>query len=166
MMQATERQIDPILARFPGPVALSPSRKKWLLMLLISTVFTAGGIWMVAVAAPRGWLVLIFFAVCFAVSALMLLPGAGGLVLDGDGFQVTSLFRSHRSRWRYVSRFEPILVSRQRMVGFDDATASRAISALNTAIAGHNAALPDTYGFYVDDLAELLQRWRDRANAA
>ncbi len=42
----------------------------------------------------------------------------------------------------------------------------RTISAINTALAGRNAALPDTYGFSVDELAELMQRWRDRATGA
>ena len=162
-MQPADSKIDAILSRFPGPVRLYPSRKKWLLILLISALFTAVGFWMAAESAPSGWYALVFFAACLIVSVIMLLPGAGGLVLDRDGFRVTSLFRSHRSRWRDVSGFEPISVSSQRLVGFDDRAANRAIGALNTVIAGHNAALPETYGFYVDELAELMQRWRERA---
>jgi hypothetical protein len=164
-MPAVEGRIDSIVSRFPGPVALYPSRKKWFLLLLAAAVFTAGGIDMVWSNAPSGWYVVIFFGAGLVISATMLLPGAGGLVLDGNGFQVTSLFRKHRSRWRDVSRFEPISVpyARQRMVGFDDATAGRTITAINTALTGHNAALPDNYGFSVDELAELMRRWRERA---
>jgi hypothetical protein len=166
-MGAAERSVDSILSRFPGPVALYPSRKKWFWLLLLAAVFTAGGVGMVSNKEPWGWLVLIFFGAGLVISAITLLPGAGGLVLDGNGFQVTSLFRSHRSRWRDVTRFEPISVpyARQRMVGFDDATAGRTITAINTALSGHNAALPDTYGFSVDELAELMRRWRERAAA-
>ena len=155
------------MSRFPGPVALYPSRKKWFWLLLLAAVFTAGGVGMVSSKEPWGWLVLIFFGSGLVISATTLLPGAGGLVLDANGFQVTSLFRRHRSRWRDVARFEPISVpyARQKMVGFDDATAGRTITAINAALTGHNAALPDTYGFSVDELAELMRRWRERAPA-
>jgi hypothetical protein len=167
-MRPTASKVEPILARFPGPVTLYPSRKKWLLILLISAMFTAGGFWMVAERAPKGWYVLIFFAACLIVAVVMLLPGAGDLVLDRDGFQITSLFRSHRVRWQNAKGFEPISIpySNQRMVGFDDAAAGRTLAALNTAIAGHNAALPDTYGFSVDELAQLMARWQERAVTA
>lgn len=155
------------MSRFPGPVALYSSRKKWFRLLLLAAITTAGGIGMVASKAPWGWLVLIFFGLGLVISATALLPGAGGLVLDADGFQVTSLFRRHRSRWRDVSGFEPISLSyaRQRMVGFDGATGGRMITAINTALSGHNAALPDTYGLSVEELAELMRRWCERAAA-
>lgn len=80
---------------------------------------------------------------------------------------MTSLFHSYRYhyRWRDVNRFKTISVLSQRL-GFDDRATGRSIGTLNTAIAGHNAALQDTYGVYVDELAELLQRWRARATAA
>ena len=60
---------DAILAQFPGPVKLYPSRRKWLLLLLFSAVLTAGGVHMVATAEPRGWAVLIFFGVGTIISA-------------------------------------------------------------------------------------------------
>ncbi len=167
-MQATKSKTELTLARYPGPVALTPSRTKWLLIALGSAVFTASGIWMVATKADKGWFVLIFFALCLAVSAIMLLPGAGGLVLDAEGFKVTSLFRSYFVRWQDVTGFEPISIPyvRRRMVGYDMSSIESTIGALNTALAGRNAALPDTYGFSVDELADLMQRWRDRAVAA
>ena len=36
-----------MLARFPGPVRLYPSRKKWLLVFAGGAAFTAGGILMI-----------------------------------------------------------------------------------------------------------------------
>lgn len=167
-MQVADSKIDSILSRFPGPVRLYPSRKKWLLILLISALFTAVGFWMVAERAQNGWYALLFFAACLFVSVIMLMPGASGLVLDRDDFRMTSLFRSHRVRWQDATGFEPISVpfSNQRLVGFDHAAAGWTIAALNTAIAGHNAALPDTYGFSVDELAQLMLRWQERAETA
>jgi hypothetical protein len=36
-----------ILSRFPGPLTLHPSRKKWLLFFSIGALFAAGGGWMI-----------------------------------------------------------------------------------------------------------------------
>jgi hypothetical protein len=97
---------------------------------------------------------------------MMLLPGAGGLTLDRNGFQVTSLFRSSSSRWQDVSGFEPASIppSLQKLVVYDDVNvAGRKIANLNVALIGRNAALPDTYGLTADDLARLMMTWRDRA---
>ncbi len=49
---------------------------------------------------------------------------------------------------------------------FDDATAGRTITTINKALAGHNAALSDNYGLSVDDLGELMRRWREHAAAS
>ena len=95
--------IETLLSRFPGPQKLFPSRKKWLLLMVVGIAFTAGGIFMVREQADGGWFVLIFFGLGLVVSIAMLLPGAGGLLLDSDGFKMTSLFRSHRSRWQFRS---------------------------------------------------------------
>ncbi len=167
-MQSSVSQVDRVLSRFPGPVTLYPSRKKWLLVLLIGALFTAGGFWMVADAAPSGWFVLAFFALVSIVAALMLLPGAGALMLNGDGFRVTSLFRNFGSRWHEVTRFEFVSIppSFQKMVAYDDINvAGGKMAKLNVAISGHHAALPDTYGLSADDLARLMAQWRDRAVA-
>ena len=165
-MPPTVSKIDAILARFPGPATLYPSRKKWLLILLGSALFTAAGIGMVAESAPNGWYGVIFFGACLIVSAIMMFPGTGGLVLDRDGFQVTNLFRSYRLRWREVTGFAPISIpySGKRMLGFDIvAAASLPIAAMTAAATGRMGGLPDTYGFSVDELAQLMTRWQERA---
>lgn len=166
MTQEPDSKASQILARFPGPVTLYPSRKKWLLLLLAGLAFTLAGIWMVATAAPEGWFVLIFFGSGAIVSIVMLLPGASSLVLERDGFAITSLFRSHYARWQDVSVFAPMAIpfAPQKMVSFDDASAStKFVAKLSTGIAGHNSALPDTYGMSADELARLMTQWRDHA---
>jgi hypothetical protein len=155
---------DDILARFPGPVMLTPSRRKWILILLISAGFTAIGIWMVARGDTTGWFPLAFFGLCTVAGVIALLPGAGGLRLDRDGFAVTSLFRSHTYRWHDTSGFAVTRISGNKMVVFDDVNAAgRAIASVNVGLVGRNAGLPDTYGLGADALAELLTFWRARA---
>ena len=112
-----------ILSRFPGPVVLVPSRRKWLFVLGGSLAFVAIGLWVRHDDPLWGWLGVGFFGIAALVGALMLLPGAGGLRLDSDGFEMTNLFRRHRCRWTEVSEFEVVRLppSRQKMVVFDDA---------------------------------------------
>jgi hypothetical protein len=158
--------LDAILRRFPGPVMLYPSRRKWACILAGSGVFTMSGIWMVARGTPLGWPVLIFFLLCATVAATALLPGAGALTLDGRGFEVKNLFRCQRISWQSAMGFQARAIppSIARMVIFDSIDVKdRMIAKLATAIAGRNGALPDTYGFSAEDLASLMARWRDKA---
>jgi hypothetical protein len=156
-----------ILSRFPGPLTLYPSRKKWLLFFLIGALFAAGGGWMINRGEGSGWFVLIFFGLAAIVAAAAMLPGAGGLTLDRDGFEVTNLFRSYRARWHDTAGFTAVRIPHaQMMVVYDDAKQSgKGLAQLNVAIAGRGAGLPDTYGLSADDLAQLMAQWRDRAVA-
>ena len=154
-----------ILLRFPGPVTLHPSRTKWLLVLAGGALFAVGGGLMIADGKGTGWFVLIFFALVALAGAVALLPGAGGLTLDREGFAVTNLFRTYRARWQDTTGFTAVRIppAHQKMVMYDDAKQSgRSLAQLNVAIAGRGAALPDTYGFSADDLAQLMAQWRDR----
>jgi hypothetical protein len=160
--------VTEILSRFPGPVTLHPSRKKWLLIFATSAVFAAGGAWMIERGEPMGWYVLIFFGLGALVAAAALLPGAGGLTLDREGFAITNLFRRYRVRWQDAAGFVAARIppARQKMVMYDDATQrGKSLAQLNVAIAGRGAGLPDTYGLSADDLAQLMAQWRDRAVA-
>lgn len=155
-----------ILSRFPGPVVLVPSRRKWLLVLGGGLAFVAIGLWVMHDVPLWGWFGTGSFAVAALVAALMLLPGAGGLRLDSDGFEMTSLFRRHRSRWMEVSEFEVVRLppSLQKMVVFDDVrTKDSALSKVNRSLAGRTGGLPDSYSLSHEDLAAIMNEWRARA---
>ena len=155
-----------ILSRFPGPVVLVPSRRKWLFVLGGGVAFVAAGLWVMHDEPAWGWLAVGFFAVVALVGALMLLPGAGGLRLDSDGFEMTSLFRRHRSRWTEVSEFEVVRLppSLQKMVVFDDVrTKDSALAKVSRSLAGRTGGLPDSYSLSHEDLAAIMNEWRARA---
>jgi hypothetical protein len=167
-MSFSRTDLAAVLARFPGPVTLYPSRKKWLLVLAGGSVFAVGGALMIRDGDLRGWFVLIFFAAVALVAAAVLLPGAGALTLDRDGFEITNLFRHHRIRWQDASGFTAVRIppARQLFVVFDQASASgRLVANVNVAIVGHSASLPDTYGQSAEKLAELMAAWRASALA-
>jgi hypothetical protein len=166
--QSSNMEAELILSRFPGPVTLYPSRKKWVWALLYGGIFTAFGFWMVSGGAQLGWFAIVFCGSSSIGAATMILfPSASALTLDRNGFQTTSLFRRHRSRWQDVTRFEPRPYLLQNLVVYDDVNETRrTLANLCVAIAGHNARLPDTYGLSADGLARLMAGWRDRAVAA
>ncbi len=158
--------VDTLLASFPGPVVLRPSRRKWLLILAGCSIFTAMGIWMVIGGETRGWLALIFFGIGAVAACLLLLPGAAGLRLDADGFEVTQYFRRHGTSWQNASNFVPIKIPPANVlfVGYDDASvADGSVARMNRSIAGRDAAIPDTFGLSADDLARLMTQWRARS---
>jgi hypothetical protein len=160
-----DTEIAAVLSRFPGPLTLYPSRREWLLVFTGCLLVAAGGAWMIKSGDGEGWLVLIFFGLGTLVAGAAMLPGAGGLILDHDGFEITNLFRRHRTRWQDAAGFQTASVPRvrQKMVVYDDITQrAKSIAKINVALVGRNAALPDTYGFSAEDLAQVMTQWRER----
>jgi hypothetical protein len=159
----SQDRADEILSRFPGPMMLYPSRRKWLLILLTCVAFVAIGIWMSS-ETPKGWFVLAFFGACLVIAAVVLLPGAAALKLDREGFETTKLFCRYSVRWQDATGFEAARIAGNDMVVYDDRNATgRAIASLNVALVGRNAGLPDTYALPAEVLASLMARWRERA---
>src|SRR5690606_27493214 len=84
---------------------LRPSPARWLAMVAISAVFVWIGLRIMGTHALVAWSCIVFFGLCGVLAVLNLLPGASRLVLDDDGFEIVSLFRRSRVRWRDVARF-------------------------------------------------------------
>jgi hypothetical protein len=157
-----------ILSRFPGPIVLRTARLKALFVLATGVVLSFGGLIMIREGEAWGWLVFVFFLLMAAVGFVMLLPGAGRLLLDAEGFEVTSLFRRGRSRWADVSGFEVTRIppAGQKMVVFDDVrTKDSALAKVTRSLAGRSGGLPDNYGLSYEELAAIMNEWRRRATS-
>src|SRR5262245_6970745 len=162
---------DAILTRFPGPVTLTISRFKALLVLAGSLGFVAVCIFLLKFAEDdpeaviAAWAGLAFFGLCTVVAAVMVLPGAGSLTLDGEGFEMCSLFRRHRTPWSRASRFTvgTLPDANRRMVAYDDDALTGFAAETSRKLLGRSAALPDTYRLSHDELARLLTQWREHA---
>lgn len=98
-MQSSPTKVELILARFPGPVTLHSSRKKWLLLFLCCCLIGAGGLAMVRYEISEGWFLFVFFGALSLICVGMQWPGASALTLDSLGFDVTKFFRPHCARW-------------------------------------------------------------------
>ena len=165
-MQSSAFEARQLLSRFPGPVTLSASRAKFLLVLLTSLPFAAGGYWLASRGDPKGWLLLVFSGLCSVLAALQLLPGSNTLTLDGAGFEVKAWSLRRRTRWRDVTGFEARPVPQapiQRVFYFNTNLRTSMLAKINVMTLGSNAALPDTYGLAANDLARLMTVWQDRA---
>lgn len=143
---------------------MRPSPRKWLVVLGIATAFAAVGATMVRDGDAGGWAVTIFFAVCAGVALLVLLPASTYLEIRHDGFESSRLFRRRRLGWSEVGPFSAVSIGSHPMVVFDRLGAGTPrLGRLNSAIAGANDALPDTYGKDAGELAALMNATRERA---
>jgi hypothetical protein len=173
--------VDELLERFPGPITLYASQRKWLAILAGCAVFVGIGASMIISPAffhrsylgvPAdiiGWLEIVLFGSGLIVSIMALMPGRSDLTLDANGFVVRNLFRSLTNRWENVDDFTAVTVAatpvrKIMFVGYNDRTqAQRALARANMGLVGRNSALPDTYGMTAEDLVRLMSLWRQKA---
>jgi hypothetical protein len=144
---------------------LRPSPIKTLGQLAVCAIFATGGLWIVACGAPLGWLVVIFFGLGVLVSAVRLLPNSAYLRIDSQGFSLCSLFRIYSFRWDDVQEFAVAWNGQFRLVAFNFAPGyqGRGIgNKISAGISGFDAALPNSYGMSLTDLAALLNDYKQR----
>jgi len=168
---------EQVLARFPGPVTvrpvLTPSVGLFIavsMLIAIACVWGAWHAWRFNDSGSSIWglgLCAAFFALVAAGSAVMLRTNS--ITLDRAGFEVvdgTVVGRRKRHfPWRDVSAFKvQSFGSRDYGVAFDDARKRAGILAkVNRAFGFRNSTLLEDYSLGDDQLAELLNHWRDRA---
>lgn len=166
------REAENILARFPGPVTLTPSRLK-----LLGAFATSIGIAAFCVAlivwervynteeVIKAYLGIVLFA-GFAVFALVrFLPGAASLTLDADGFETCNLWRRTWSRWQDVDDFRPQPDDDIRPGVGAVAVLTARMGPQHTRVMKVTGTLPDNYRLSKDDLVWLMEEWRKRALA-
>jgi len=131
----------------------------------MTAAFTAGGVLMIMSGELLGWFVAVVFGLCVLVFTVSLLPGANCLRVGPNGFTIRSLFRSHSYRWSDVRGFGVGRVGVKWMVVFDftdEFQGTPRLRKISVALAGHEGALPDSYGMPLEALAELLNEYRDQ----
>ena len=149
--------------------------------------FALGGIVLIIYGnAIVGWLGLVFFGFGSIVFLVNLVTGATQLRLDADGFTVRALYRSRSWRWSDIGEFSVGRVGRPRLrlslplaiAGIDLEgiemvvwTYSPSYSEppnlrrrVQAALEGtSNDFLPDRFGMSANDLADLMNQWKQDA---
>jgi hypothetical protein len=151
----------------PLPVLVfRPSPRRWLAVFAGCLTFVLLALF-VPMPAHVTWLTLIFFGGGGFLCLVQLTPGSAELRLTPDGFTTRQFFRERRIPWRDVDRFVVLSIttglSTTRMVGFNYLPASdlrKRRHAVSRNMTGFDDSLRDTYGQDVEDLAELMERWR------
>ena len=114
--------------------------------------------------SPVPGYIIMALAVVFAVMLFVRRPT---LVLDRDGFTTTSLFGAQHTRWADIERFDARKVAGRKVVAIDFAESGkpsrpklRAFGLLPRA----EPMLPHTYGMGVNELADLMNDMKARAD--
>src|SRR6056297_733235 len=142
-------------------------KRKWSWVFVIAMVFVALGVWMiVAENTIFGWIATGFFAAVALVAGLQLVGAGSRLVLERDRFELTNFGRRTPERWDEVANFAVYRVSGQEFVGYDRARdVETHQGAMNRAISGRSASLPDSFGLEPEALAALMNAYREAAVA-
>lgn len=156
---------EDVLSRYPGPIELEPQRLRWQIMLGVSVACMGVGFALMFSGHRAGLWIVLAFGVLAALPAMVALPGAAKLVLDRDGFRATSLYRGRYVRWDESSDFHVAKMERggYRIVVYEDPGMNENRVLSKSRFAGYNSAFPDSYGFDVDELADLMNRWRKKS---
>lgn len=144
---------------------LRPKNPKTILLALVSLVFTIGGIFIVKDESLKGWLIISFFGLCFLVFLVQLLPGSTQLKLTKKGFIMTSLFRSHFTKWTDIKTFQTGYLGSNKTVMFDYIDNHKKHSTakiFSKQLSGSHGALPSTYGLKATELIRLMNEWKNR----
>lgn len=149
------------------PRVLHSSRRRTLGLLALSGGFAFAGVLMVGADADFGWLVAAFGLVGTLVFAIMLVR-PNRLELSQQGLTTVTLGRRWSVKWSECGEFRASKidynVAAPSMVVFDcsaPGVRSHVLEAAAEALSGANAALPETYGMSADELAELLNSYRE-----
>ena len=124
--ESKREEVSSLLARFPGPLALDVSKRKFLVVVIAGGVFIASGAWMIHYAASPayqpyggsklgrllsmlglqgaaadaaiGWTMIVAGGLVATLGMLVFVPGAGasGITLDANGFTMRGVFGRRR----------------------------------------------------------------------
>jgi hypothetical protein len=115
---------------------------------------------------PFGWAAVIFFGIA-AILLLVRLITKNELSLSPEGFTVTNLGRTATTPWTHVESFGVMSPGgRARIVGYNFVEGLGGVAGMRRAARsrmGYEALLPDTYGLKPEELARLMNDWRERS---
>lgn len=148
-------------------VTYKTPKLKLFLLITGSAFFVAAGIWVGMEKRDLTHYIMAGFTSLCALSLVLfcvqLHPRASYLTLKKHSFLFCSLFRSHEVRWDDVEFFDVMKIGGTNMVVWNyvpEFAEQIRIRRAAVALTGCEAALPDTYGFKAEDLAELMNQMK------
>jgi hypothetical protein len=139
----------------PETLYLPPSRVRWIFTVVLSAIIVGANFFVVvAHNAPVLGILATIFSITGIASGIQLIPGSAGLWLDRRGFTFRMFWVDRRREWKEITPIMSSQVGLLQMVGFN-----RKDDAPNKP----REVLPDTYGISANELAEIMNHWRDTA---
>jgi len=141
------------------------SRKKAVWLFLGSLCFIALGVWISSEKPWLGWITVAFSTLGIPASFAMFLPGAMYLKLDAEGFELKSLFNTHRTKWTDVAGFRIGTLHHNRMIAIvyhPSYQRQKLGRALASSLAGMEGAIPNSYNASLDEILQSLDMWKSR----
>jgi len=147
-----------------GALRLQGGRSYAIVVMGGGLLLTCAAVFFALFADARGWWAAAFFGIVTTVVGVSLIPGVVYLELTAHGFACHQIFKTWRYQWEDVAGFTPIRPG-QPMVAFrfePTYRGSRLPWRFLRPASGLDAGLPGTYGMRAEDLANLMNRWRER----
>ena len=139
----------------PEELFLPASTVRWIFVSAVSAFIVALNLYAsISANAPALGLLALIFAVTGTVAGVQLIPGSAGLWLDRKGFTFRMFWVDRRREWNEITPILSSQVGLLQMVGYnrkdDPPNKPREI-------------LPDTYRISANELAEIMNHWRNTA---
>jgi hypothetical protein len=151
----------------PPPLDLRASQGDRVLTVLVGPALVAGGVSVALTGQWIGWAAVVLFGVVTVSGLVQWIRGAPRLTALQTGLTLTGLGRSKTYAWTLVSPFKVVNVSRNlRRVAFNVLPrpgSDPELVSINRALVGVDKRLPTNFGMKPQELAALLNRWRDWA---
>ena len=147
-------------------VTFVASRRKALLVLLLSICLVALGVWLIPEWPFLGWISVAFFGLGIPVSLLMVWsPNSTYLRLDEEGFEMGSIVRKQKYKWADVDGFHIGSIYGARMIAiafnpeYRQQRVARSVAAI---LSGLEAAIANQYNATLEQILEALTTWKQR----
>lgn len=139
----------------PETLYLPPSRARWVFTVVMSAIIVGANVYVVATQnTPALGILAAIFSVTGIASGVQLIPGSAGMWLDRQGFTFRMFWYDRRREWKEITPILSSQVGLLQMVGYnrkdDKPNQPREV-------------LPDTYGISANELADIMNHWRDTA---
>ncbi len=148
------------------PQIFKPNKLKNSMLLLISSVFVAGGILIVKEEPLFGWGSILFFGFGVILSLIQFYPNSSYLRLSKEGFEVKTMFRVQFTKWSDVRDFRKGHINGNKMIFFDYTDEHKKWNngkKLSKLLSGKEGAIQSIYKIKTSDLLDLMIKWKEKS---
>jgi hypothetical protein len=147
---------------------LRPSYGIWISLAVVAGAMTWFGFDMLGKGDRAGWISLAIGAPCLAGTLPSLIPGSAHLKLTREGFVRRIYWLNRAYRWEAVEPIVARTLAGQRAVVWNLREPARRPLRTHVfrAFFGVDYALADGHGMELEELAALMNEWRERAVGA